>query len=70
MKTKYKILPFNRKIIINEEILVHFFNWVIDRRRLIQDITSHISDAELQNWKVKLIEDMLRGIKFKDKDDE
>jgi len=71
LNMKYKILqPKHMKITINETILTHFFNYVMGNRRgLLTDPNEYfvgelmdIHHAEIQNWKVQLIEDMIRGV--------
>jgi hypothetical protein len=91
--------PTAMKINIHEKILVHFFNYVMEKRRLYdlemrhkirdyhtgpiniltygldkpeydyRELVNELTDAELQNWKVQLIEDMIRGsIDFKNEE--
>ena len=100
LNMKYKILqPKDMKITLNETILTHFFNYVIQCRKnkqlqFRQDVMEYyrchatrpdvfkpdyysseedlfqLSHSEMENWKVQLIEDLLKGtIDFKNDDD-
>jgi len=74
---KVRILqPKNMKITVNETTLTHFFNYVmksrfesdeidfkLDPRMYLRELRHH----EMENWKVQLLEDMIRGtIQIKD----